>query len=1132
MRQSPRLTIAMLTVLTAIFLGNTMQAQFLVNPQPGDIFKEYPKYISSSNDDFRVTDPASPDPRAQGYLPNHTLSINISDMQGATRAEIIPDMWGGHAGTTGKKFRFNNNAWITIPEMGVANGIPAGHDGQCYVQQFNPTVAIPIGHLQQGNNTFQGTSGGQTCYNFNWGQWGWYGVVVRIYYSSSKPHATGSISSPSSGSTIGENPTVAATTSGGATSVDFLAYYNGYDFDGDGVTQQYHHGYHRLKTETSMVMKNHVGTDNSSPFSATWNTNLVPTQGAGSIKFLARIKDASGTYFVTNEVTNITLQRTGSVKMYKVTNVPERFWVRNGRTPRTVNFTIPAGDNLANATAATLVMSTWNGNDISENANTSIKVNSHTFADFGADHFWSFDAIAFPKTALRNGSNDIVVTANTAEHGIEGLWPGPVVIVRYSTGGGGGNTGPEITQHPANQSVTVGETATFTVQATGSATLTYQWQKNNSNISGATNPSYTTPPTVIGDNNSTYRCVVTNGFGNATSNAATLTVGVVSGPNITQHPANRTVTVGQTATFNVVATGTAPLTYQWYKNNVLIVGAISASYTTPPAALTDDGNQYHCIVTNLIDNATSNPATLTVNEAPPPGSNVINNPSFESGTTGWVFYTNGSGDFTSMPPGNDGANAARLNIVSIGNNMQLYQSGISLEPNTLYTLTFAAYSSSGNDLRMSLQRHDAPYTNYGLSNVPVNLTTGWQVVTLQFTTVGFSAAEAVNNGRLRFVLNGNAAAGDVYVIDNVVLQTGSGTPPPTITTHPANQTVAAGQQATFSVVASGSGLSYQWQRNTVDIPGANSASYTTPPTTIANNGEVFRCRVSNAGGPVNSNNATLTVTTSTVVNLLTNPGFESGTTAWNFHTNGAGSFIAEPPGLAGNNSGHVEITAQGTNVQLYQSGINLIANARYRITFSAYSPTGHDVALFVHQQGPPYTNYGLSNVLVDLSATWQTFVVPFTSRNFAGTVNDARLRFWMSPYDAPNDEYFFDNVMLELVPNEPAGSAGISGGQGINVTPTAFLLNENYPNPFNPTTTISYGVPEDASVLVEVYNLLGQMVVTLAEGVHQAGNYTVAWDGRDSEGNQLGSGIYFYRMNAVGGSGATFTSMKKMVLMK
>src|SRR6185312_16286913 len=140
--------------------------------------------------------------------------------------------------------------------------------------------------------------------------------------------------------------------------------------------------------------------------------------------------------------------------------------------------------------------------------------------------------------------------------------------------------GPSITQQPANKTVTVGQTATFSVTATGTAPLSYQWQKGTTNIAGATSSSYTTPVTVSGDNNSQFRVVVSNSVNSVTSNAATLTVNSPVAPSITQQPADKTVSAGQTATFSVTATGTAPLSYQWKKGTTNITNATSASYTT------------------------------------------------------------------------------------------------------------------------------------------------------------------------------------------------------------------------------------------------------------------------------------------------------------------------------------------------------------------------------------------------------------------------------------------------------------------------------------------------------------------------------------------------------------------------
>jgi hypothetical protein len=101
-----------------------------------------------------------------------------------------------------------------------------------------------------------------------------------------------------------------------------------------------------------------------------------------------------------------------------------------------------------------------------------------------------------------------------------------------------------------------------------------------------------------------------------TSNAATLTVNAPPAPpSITTQPANKSVVVGQTATFSVTATGTGTLAYQWKKGGTAIGGATSSSYTTPATTSGDSGTQFTVTVTNSVGNTTSNTATLTVTAA-------------------------------------------------------------------------------------------------------------------------------------------------------------------------------------------------------------------------------------------------------------------------------------------------------------------------------------------------------------------------------------------------------------------------------------------------------------------------------------------------------------------------------------
>lgn len=284
-----------------------------------------------------------------------------------------------------------------------------------------------------------------------------------------------------------------------------------------------------------------------------------------------------------------------------------------------------------------------------------------------------------------------------------------------STGGGnpGTKTAPAITTQPASATVMVGQTATFTVAVTGTAPLSYKWMRGTTTV-GTNSATYTTPVTTSADNGAKFQVVITNSEGSATSSIATLTVTATAvKPTIKTQPANVTVTAGQTATFTVVANGTAPLTYQW-KKDTANVGTNSATYTTPATTSADNGAKFEVTVTNSAGSVTSAIATLTVNAA------------------------------------------------------------------------------------------------------------------------------AVK---------------------------------PTITTQPAAATVTAGETATFTVIATGTApLSYQWTKAGANV-GTNSATYTTAATTSADNGAHVQVTVSNSAGSTLSNSVTLTVNSGppppSIANVLT-----------------------------------------------------------------------------------------------------------------------------------------------------------------------------------------------------------------------------------------------------------------------
>ena len=93
--------------------------------------------------------------------------------------------------------------------------------------------------------------------------------------------------------------------------------------------------------------------------------------------------------------------------------------------------------------------------------------------------------------------------------------------------------------------------------------------------------------------------------------------------------------------------------------------------------------------------------------------------------------------------------------------------------------------------------------------------------------------------------------------------------------------------------------------------------------------------------------------------------------------------------------------------------------------------------------------------------------------------------------------------------------------------PDRLALSQNYPNPFNPVTMIEYHLPRKNHVTIAIFNVLGQKVQTLIDVQQPAGTYTVAWDGRDTAGQSVPTGVYLYRLQA-----GEYTQTKRMLLLK
>jgi pectate lyase len=307
---------------------------------------------------------------------------------------------------------------------------------------------------------------------------------------------------------------------------------------------------------------------------------------------------------------------------------------------------------------------------------------------------------------------------------------------------------PSISFSPVDVSAYTGQSAFFSVVSDGSAPLSYQWYFNtNTPLPDATNSSLTLT-NLQTTNSGAYFVIVTNSFGSDTSEVAQLTVTVPGEPTILTDPQSLTVQPGASATFNVSAGGSTPLSYQWYFNtNTPIVGANNSSLTINNVQTTNAGT-YSVVVNNLAGSATSSNAVLTINTNPVA-------PSFVTQPASVIVLAGGNAGFSAAASGTapiyyqwlkngspiSGATATTLNFTNVQNsdsgtyslaasnsvgtaassNATLTVTTSVTLPDTAYNLTgFAAGTTGGGVIADTDPAYRKVYTALDLANALVS----------------------------------------------------------------------------------------------------------------------------------------------------------------------------------------------------------------------------------------------------------------------------------------------------------------------------------------------------------------------------------------------------------------------------
>jgi len=429
----------------------------------------------------------------------------------------------------------------------------------------------------------------------------------------------------------------------------------------------------------------------------------------------------------------------------------------------------------------------------------------------------------------------------------------------------GGCVAPSITTQPTALTRCTGVSATFSVVASGTATLTYQWRKNTVNIGGATNASYTIASPVVGDA-ANYDCVVTNGCGNATTNSVALTVNTA--PAITLQPVSLTRCVGVSATFTVAASGSPAPTFQWRKGGVNIGGATSSSFTIASPVVGDAAN-YDCVVTNSCGSATSNAVALTVNTAPgitlqpvaltrcvgvsatfTVAASGTPAPTFQWRKGGVNIGGATSASYTiASPVVGDAANYDCVVTNSCGS---ATSNAVALTVNTAPSITTqpsAQTACAGLGASFTVAASGTPSPTFQWRKNLVNIGGA--------TAATYSIASTVTGdaGSYDCVITnscGSATSNAVSLTVNTA---------PGITTQPSPQSVCAGFGASFTVAASGTPApTFQWRKNTINIGGATAATYSIASTVVGDAGS-YDCVVTNSCGSATSNAVALAVNT-------------------------------------------------------------------------------------------------------------------------------------------------------------------------------------------------------------------------------------------------------------------------------
>lgn len=501
-----------------------------------------------------------------------------------------------------------------------------------------------------------------------------------------------------------------------------------------------------------------------------------------------------------------------------------------------------------------------------------------------------------------------------------------------------------IQTHPQNQNPCAGQNGTFTVVATGTTPLSYQWRFNGSNLAGATQATLVRSP--IPGNLGNYDVVVSNACGSVTSNVATLTLNTADMPIWITPPVSQFACTGDSVTFTGVVAGPG-LTYQWKEfhqpssSYVNIPGATSSSLTFNNVTVADNGRAFILVVSNFCGTISSGSPEIRVELYPvsitqqPTQQVVCTNNTLTMPAEAIVslpYTVTWRHNGTPIP----GANSLTLVIPA----MQPNDSG-------LYDFTISTLCSSADSdvVSVAVTPYDPPVIT--LQPVSQSVCPG---AGIQFTVSATGGAGLGYQWRrsgqpipgatgTTLVINpvtvSDACSYDVAVTNGcgvAISQSAdlnvSGLP--VIIRHPKGRAVGLGEAVQLFVEASGVGLTYQWKKGNVAIPGATQPTLEFESASPGDAGSYTVEVFSACGGSVQSNAASLAVGTAAPVTLISisESGNPAGQDIDRTVCSGDGRFVAFTttahlrPDPYGNNQQHVYVRDRLLGKTIIADGAN------------------------------------------------------------------------------------------------------------------------------------------------------------------------------------------------------------------